>query len=169
MTHINWKTLEKLDTLDLDCLSFLIPPEAKYFTDSEIFIENISIELPEFNVDRWHGPIVSKKTIKTSYSYPYEVESTVYRWYEDELVGLKLRMEILFINKEYWYCILKQNHNFMVVSLICGHPEVICNKFCWGNTQEDTSINLSIENFDNTNQIVSYIMDSALQLINNSL
>ena len=168
MSHIIWKNIEKLDFLDIDCLSFLIPPESKYYTDKEIFIESDSFSLPEFNVNRWHGPIVIKKPIKTSCSYPYEIDSTVYRWYEDEPVGLKQRMEILIIDKDYWYCIIKQKKNYLAVSVICGHPEVICNNFCWGNTHEDNSIKISIENFDNTFQIVSYIMDCALQLIHNS-
>ena len=168
MSHIDWKTIEKLDLLEIDCLSFLVPKNTKYCTDNEIFIECQSLELPQFNVDRWHGPIVSKKSIKTSYSYPYDVEATVYRWYEDKQYNLKQRMEILFINKEYWYCIIKQQNNFLAVSVICGHPEVICNNFSWGNTHPDTSINVNIQQFDNTYQVVSYIGESALKFIYNT-
>ena len=168
MSHFDWKTIEKLDVLELDCLSFLIPPNSKYFTDKEIFIECDSLELPIFNVERWHGPIISKKHVKTACSYPYEIEATVYRWYEDEIKGLKQKMEILFVNKEYWYCVIKQKNNFLAISVICGHPEVICNNFCWGNTLEDTSVNINIQQFDNTFQVVSYIRESALKFIYNS-
>ena len=167
MSHIDWKIIEKLNFLEIDCLSFLIPPDTKYYTDYEIFSDKDFLNLPEFNVARWHGPIVSKKSIKTEYSFPFEVDSTVYRWYEDDIEGFRQRMEILFIDKEFWYAVIKQHNNFLVVSVISGHPEVICNNFCWGKTMEDTSINLFIEHFDSTFEIVSYIMDCALQLIYN--
>ena len=63
---------------------------------------------------------------------------------------------------------IKQKNNFLCISVICGHPEIICNNFSWGNSFEDTTININLQQFDNTLEVIDFLSESALQLIYNS-